>query len=278
MKVGANMILHSIDTEAQPVTEDTFLIPTLFASPGGGFVGVHSMVIRGAQPAIIDTGAALVRDTWLDKVRSVVDPQEVRWIVLSHDDHDHLGNLDVMLELCPNATLVASYSITGRLAADIELPIERMRWLDVGESLDLGDRTLHAVRPPMFDSPATRGFYDSSSRVLWAADSFGALVDGDVHEAADVPADLWTESFAMMNSWNTPWMEWLDRDRFAAHVQTTATLPLAAIASAHGPILRGRQIETAFDRTLDLAAQPALPMPGSELLDAIVSGALALAS
>jgi flavorubredoxin len=130
----------------------------------------------------------------------------------------------------------------------------------------------------MFDSPATRGFYDSSSRVLWAADSFGAMVQGDVHEADDVPSDLWGASFAMMNSWNTPWMEWLDRDRFAAHVQTTASLPCAAIASAHGPILRGAMIETAFARTMDLAAQPAIPLPGSELLDALVSGALALAT
>jgi flavorubredoxin len=272
------VLLPSIPTEVHPVTDDTFLIPTLIASPGGGFVGIHSMVIRGAQPAIIDTGAALVRDAWMENVLSVVEPQDVRWIVLSHDDHDHLGNLDVMLDLCPNATLVASYSITARLAADIDLPIERMRWLDVGESLDLGDRTLSAVRPPMFDSPATRGFYDSSTQVLWAADSFGAMVQGDVHEADDVPTDLWDESFAVMNSWNTPWMEWLDRDRFAAHVQATATLPLAAIASAHGPVLRGSKIETAFARTLDLAAQPALPLPGSELLDAIVSGALTLAS
>ena len=268
------MLVPSIPTSAHAITRDSFLIPTLLASPDGAFIGVHSMVIRGEQPAIIDTGSALVRDAWLETVLSVVDPGDVRWIVLSHDDHDHLGNLDLMLDLCPNATLVASYAITARLASDIDLPIERMQWLDVGETLDLGDRTLTAVRPPMFDSPATRGFYDSSSQVLWAADSFGAMVQGDVHEADDVPSDLWDGSFAVMNSWNTPWMEWLDRDRFAQHVQTTATLPCAAIASAHGPVLRGAKIETAFARTLDLAGQPPIPMPGSELLDAFVSAAL----
>jgi flavorubredoxin len=265
-------------TEPHPVTDDTWLIPTVAAEPSGSFVGVHSLVIRGAEPTIVDTGCALVREAWTDQVFSVVEPGDVRWIVLSHDDHDHLGNLDAVLERCPNATLVASFWITHRLAGDVPLPLERMRWLELGDLLDLGDRTLHAVRPPMFDSPTTRGFFDSSSRVLWAVDSFGSLLPGAVHEAADVPTDLWEESFGVVNSWNTPWLEWVDPQRFAAHVDETASLPIEAVASAHGPVLRGAHIERAFARTLDLAAQPPVPQPGPELLDAIVSGALALAS
>src|SRR3954471_862575 len=180
-----------LSTRPHPVTDDTWLVPTLAAEPSGAFIGVHSLVIRGAEPALIDTGSLLVRDAWIEQVTSIVDPVDVRWIVLSHDDHDHIGNLDAVLELCPNATLVASFAMTARLAGDVPFPVERLRWLELGASLDLGDRTLTAVRPPMFDSPATRGFYDSTSRVLWAADSFGALVPGAVHEAADVPADLW---------------------------------------------------------------------------------------
>ena len=114
--------------------------------------------------------------------------------------------------------------------------------------------------------------------MLWAADSFGGLVPGAVREAGDGPADLWEQSLATLNSWNTPWHEWADPDRFAAHVADTQALAPVAIASAHGPVLRDRMIDDAFARTLDLAGQPPVPMPGSELLDLIVSGALALAS
>jgi flavorubredoxin len=267
-----------IPTQPHPVAADTWLIPTLAAEPSGAFVGVHSLVIRGTQPAIVDTGAGLVREAWSEQVFSVVEPEDVRWILLSHDDHDHLGNLDVLLERCPNATLVASFWITHRLAGDVPLPLERMRWLELGASLDLGDRALHAVRPPVFDSPTTRGFFDSSTGVLWAVDSFGALVPGAVHEAADAPADLWGESFDVVNSWNTPWLEWVDPQRFAAHVDATASLPIEAIASAHGPVLRGDRIQDAFARTRDLVGQPPVPMPGPELLDAMVSGALVLAT
>jgi hypothetical protein len=70
----------------------------------------------------------------------------------------------------------------------------------------------------------------------------------------------------------------VDPQRFAAHVDATASLPIEAIASAHGPVLRGDRIQDAFARTRDLVGQPPVPMPGPELLDAMVSGALVLAT
>jgi flavorubredoxin len=268
------MSLTTLPTRPHAVTSDSWLIPTYVPAMPGTWVGVHSLVIRGAEPIIVDTGASLVRDAWFDAAFSVVDPEDVRWVFLSHDDHDHVGNLLQVLERCPNATLVANFSITTRLSADLELPAHRMRWLDHGASFDAGDRTLHLVRPPMFDAPSTRGLYDSKSKVLWAVDSFGALVDDEVYELGDVPPDLYAESFDLLNSWNTPWMEWVDTERFTAHVASSRRLPVEVVASAHGPILRGSQIDDAFDRTLALAARPALPTPGQEALDEMLAAAL----
>lgn len=42
--------------------------------------------------------------SWLSFVRA----DQVRWVFLSHDDHDHVGNLLEVLDQCPNATLVAA--------------------------------------------------------------------------------------------------------------------------------------------------------------------------
>ena len=263
-----------LPTSPHLVTTDTWLVPTLAAGPFGGYVGVHTLVIRGSQPVLVDTGCALVGDAWMDQVASVVDPADVRWVVLSHDDHDHIGNIHEVLARCVNATLVCNFSIVARLLGDVELPLERMRWLDAGQSFDAGDRTLTAVRPPMLDSPATRGLYDSSTRVLWAADSFGTFFPGEVYEASEIPPEMYEQSFVALNSWNTPWLEWVDVDRYAAHVRATADLPLEVVASAHGPVHRGQQITDAFRRTLELAAQPAVPMPGQEALDLLVGALL----
>ena len=264
----------TLPTEPQVIAPDTWLTPTIAAEPSGVYVSAHTMVIRGQEPVLVDTGVSLLRDGWLRQTFSVVDPEDVRWIFVSHDDHDHIGNLDVVLDLCRNATLIVNFSMTSRLAGDVELPLERMRWLDPGGSLDVGDRVLTAVGPPLFDSPPTRGLHDSRTGVLWAVDSFASLVPGEVYEAADVPPDLYDQSFAVLNSWNTPWLEWVDPERFASHVRAAASLPVEVVASAHGPVHRGEQIEGAYRRTLDLAAQPAVPEPGQELLDALVSTAL----
>lgn len=264
----------TLPTAPYEVAPQTWLVPTLALEPASGaYLGAHSLVIRGREPMIVDTGASLVREAWLEQVFSVVDPADVRWVFLSHDDHDHIGNLDAVLEQCPNATLIASFSIVGRLAGDVEFPFNRMRWLDVGESLDLGDRVVTAVRPPMFDSPATRGLFDPSTGVLWAADSFGSLFPGAVFEAADVPPELYEPSFDALNSWNTPWLEWVDPNAYGAHVEATVALPLEVVASAHGPVHRGEQIDAALARTLALAGRPPLPMPGSELLDLLLGAA-----
>jgi flavorubredoxin len=261
----------TLPTRPQPVAADTWLIPTLAADGSGAYIGAHSLVIRGAEPTIVDTGASLVRDAWAAQAFSVVEPDDVRWVFLSHDDHDHIGNVDFVLDACPNATLVVNFSIVGRLAGDVELPIERMRWVDAGNSFDAGDRTFTCVRPPMFDSPATRALHDSATNLLWTVDAFGSLFPGEVYEAADIPSDFYAESFAVLNAWNTPWLEWVDPARFAALVAQSRALAPDVVVSAHGPVLRGDRIDDAYRRTLALAAQPVPPTPGQETLDAMLA-------
>jgi flavorubredoxin len=265
-------------TSPHQVSADSWLIPTLAEAPAGGYIGAHSLVIRGREPVIVDTGCALARDLWAPQVFSVVEPEDVRWIFLSHTDHDHVGNLELVLERCPNATLVASFGIVGHLSGDRDLPLDRMRWLDPGDALDIGDRTLRVVRPPMFDAPNTRGLYDPKDRLLWAVDSFGALFPGAVYDADDVPTELYDGSFAALNSWNTPWLEWVDRERYARHVDTTASLDLDVVVSAHGPALRGNRIADAFRRTLELAAAPPVPQPGQAMLDDLLRAVLGAAA
>jgi glyoxylase-like metal-dependent hydrolase (beta-lactamase superfamily II) len=113
------------------------------------------------EPVIVDTGAPVHREQWLEKVFSVVEPEDVRWIFLSHDDGDHTGGLLDVLERCPQATLVTNFFSVERLALEKPaLPLERMRWVEPGGSFDAGDRVLHLFRPPIFDGPTSRGLFD----------------------------------------------------------------------------------------------------------------------
>lgn len=125
--------------------------------------------------------------------------------------------------------------------------------------------------PPIFDGPATRALFDERSRVLWSVDSFAALSTGAGYEHADVPPDLYDETFRLLNSLVSPWHQWLDRDRYAAHVREVARLEPVATASAHGPVLRGDAIEDAFARVIAMAGQPIVAPPGQPLLDELVA-------
>ena len=143
------------------IAEETWVIHQVQPALGQPLdIYLNSMVIRGSEPVIVDTGTPANRKQWLEDVFSLVEPEDVRWIFLSHDDVDHTGNLDEALSACPNATVVCSWAMVERHTNCFDFPLDRCRWVMDGESFDVGDRTLQAIRPPVFDSPTTRGLYD----------------------------------------------------------------------------------------------------------------------
>lgn len=260
----------------QRIAPDTFLIPNLTPAEPGTYVFVNSLVILAAEPVVVDTGAPLFRERWVDAVSSVVDPSDVRWVFLSHDDGDHIGNLAEILDLAPNATVVTNFFSNERVMLDRpgEMPVDRQVWLEAGSSFDAGDRRLHLFRPPIFDGPTTRGLYDERTGVMWAVDSFAALTTGAVYDAVDLPCDLYDGSFQLFNSLVSPWHAWLDPRTYRRHVDSIEAIAPTTIASAHGPVLRGSFIPGAFDRVRAMAGAPNVPPPGQETLDALIAQTL----
>ena len=261
-------------TEPQLIAPETWLIPNLFPAGDELYVPVNTMLIRGAEPVIVDTGAPVHRGLWLEKVFSLVEPEDVRWIFLSHDDGDHTGGLLDAMDLCPQAKLVTNYFSVERLALEKPaLPLERMRWIDEGGTLDVGDRTLHLFKPPIFDGPTTRGLFDPTTAAMWIVDSFACLTPGtlDVHE---LPSDLVGEIMPAMNSLVSPWHQWLDPVAYRRHIDEVEAFGVLTVASAHGPVVTGDAIREAFDVLRRLAGQPIMPAPGQELLDQLISQVL----
>jgi flavorubredoxin len=254
------------------IAEDTFLIRPLAQAPGAP-VAMHlnSMVIQGAEPVIVDTGAALFREQWAEQVFALVDPADVRWVFLSHDDSDHTGNLQLTLDMCPNATLVTSWFATERMSGEMMIPPTRQRWLGDGETLELADRRLVAVRPPTFDSPTTRGLYDTSTGVYWSSDAFGTPVLGLVDHIDEVPAEMLAESAMAFSSMLSPWHTVVDATKFGTWVDRVAELRPTAVVGAHGPLLSGASIDVALERMRRLPDAPLAAMPGQDVLEQLIA-------
>jgi flavorubredoxin len=262
-----------IDQDPYPIAADTWVIPQLVPTGPGLCAAVNSMVITAAEPVIVDTGCAANRARWTEQVFSIVEPADVRWVFVSHADRDHTGNVDMVLEACPNATLITTYWGVIYTLADTIPPLPRMRWINHGESFDAGDRTLRAVCPPTWDAANTRGLYDPTSGVYWAADSFASQLTHPVTNAAELDHDFWVESFLHEARMAVGWHALLDPDKFDAHVAQTASLSPSIVASAHGPVLTGEFINEAFGMTRQLARMAPIEQPGQPLLELMIAAA-----
>ena len=244
------------------VAADTFLLRAVTPSVGGSWTNLNSMVIRAAEPVVVDTGMVTHRDAWFEDVFSLVPADEVRWLFVTHIDTDHAGNLVEALERCGNATLVTSRGESFRVAASLGVPFERMRMVDNGESFEAGDRTLRAVRPPVYDSPYTRGLFDDATGVYYAADAFCApMPDLPVDWVSEIAEPLWAEGMAKFHySSLCPWVALVDRQAFREEVGRLAALGVKTILSSHTPAIGRESVDQAFALLADLPAAAPSPL------------------
>ena len=258
------------------VAPETFLIRSAQPALGAPLsVAINSLVIRGAEPVIVDTGSPAHGQRWLDDVFGLVDPDDVRWIFISHDDVDHTGNLATVMERCPAATVVTNWATTERTACEISLPIDRLRWVDDGGTLDVGDRVLRAVRPPVYDSPTTRGLFDPTTGVYWASDAFATPMPSDPVESVDeLPPPMWAEGMAMFQHHAlAPWLAIVDPERYAHTVETVRSLDASVIVGAHTPVISGASVASALDLMAAMPTTVPPPHPDQAMLEAALSGA-----
>ena len=256
----------------QKVGEDTYVIRQLVGEGEEPMLAyVNSAVILGQQPVIVDTGMVNNREAWLNDVFSLVDPTDVRWIFVSHDDHDHVGNLAETLALCPNATLISSWFQVTRLSGDIGLPMNRMRWIDDGGSFDAGDRTFAAIRPPIFDAPTTRGLYDSKTGIYWGSDCFAVPLTQPADDVSGLHPEELRGGFNLFQSALSPWVHIVDAVKYNNTVCRLSSLDIKTIISGHGPAFHGDYVKTALDMLMDLPGQQPAQLPGQETLDQILA-------
>ncbi len=254
------------------IAPDTFVIQAT-QGEGEGPLAVHlnAMVIRGSQPVVVDTGAPVHREQYLEDLFALVEPADVRWVFISHDDPDHYGNAEAVMDACPNATLVANWFFCERLAAaGFGVPPTRWRWVGDGESFDAGDRTLVAVRPPAFDSPTTRGLFDPTTGVYWASDAYASPVPQATAFVDELDDEFWRDSFPTFQAWLAPWTSMVDRDAWLHACARVEKLRPRVIAGTHSPTIAGAQVADALAMMRAVPAAPATPQPDQAVLDHIL--------
>lgn len=133
----------------------------------------NSYFINADKKALIEVAKEKFSDVYLRKLKSVVDPAEIQYIILDHTEPDHSGSLAMMLEIAPSATVVGSGNAIRYLEDIVNKPFKSLVVKD-GDTLNLGNKTLKFISAPNLHWPDSIYTYLEEDRILFTCDSFGS--------------------------------------------------------------------------------------------------------
>lgn len=134
----------------------------------------NSYVLKGTDGvAIFETVKEKFFDEHLEKIKSVVKPEDITYIVVNHTEPDHAGSVGKLLEFAPNATVVGS-SLAIRYMGQIMNKPFKNKVVKDGETISLGNKTIKFLSVPQLHWPDTMYSYVIEDETLITCDSFGA--------------------------------------------------------------------------------------------------------
>ena len=220
-----NQIINSVyyvgaDDKTIDLFESQYLVPN--------GVSYNSYVIRDEKTAVLDTVDPRAGEQWLANLEEVLEGESPDYLIVSHLEPDHAGNIGKLAEKYPKMKLVGNAKTFAMLPQFFEMDLtDRCVTVKEGDTLSLGAHTLTFVMAPMVHWPEVMVAYESKEKILFSADGFGKFGALDAEEA------------------------WVDEARryyinivgkYGAQVQAllkkAAGLDIAMICPLHGPVLR----------------------------------------
>ena len=224
---------------AYKATDDVEVLPSHFPIPGMGVVPVNAFLIKAKEPMLVDTGLIPESDAFMDALRATIDPQDLKWIWITHTDQDHIGSLHRLLEEAPQARVVSTFLGVGKMGLFAPLPMDRVYLLNPGQKLDIGDRTITAVRPPSFDAPETTGLYDDKSKAFFSSDCFGALLAEPEQDISNLSRSQLVEGQTLWATVDAPWLHTVDSTLFGNTLNSIRSMAPEVVLSNHLPPAHG---------------------------------------
>lgn len=191
----------------------------------------NSYFIDAEKKTIIETAKLKFSDEYLEKVKQVVDPAEIQYIVLDHTEPDHSGSLAKLLEIAVNATVVGSGNAIRYLKDMVGKPFNSLV-VKEGDTLDLGNKTLRFISAPNLHWPDSIFTYLVEDKLLFTCDSFGAHFCGK-EMFDDLTADYSDAFKYYFDVILKPYSKFM-----LNAIEKIRPLEISMICPGHGPILR----------------------------------------
>jgi len=195
----------------------------------------NAYTVRGSRGiAVVDTVKDSHADDFFRRLESVAGYDEIRAIVLNHLEPDHSGALPELLRRAPQAPLYISFQARNMLKGIIDDRTlgDRLRCVNTGDGVDLGDRSLRFFNTPYLHWPDTQCTYLEEDAVLFSGDFLGCHFC-DPRLFNDAVGDFRFSFDYYYAHIMRPF-----RDHVIQALNLLESLPLSLVAPAHGPILR----------------------------------------
>jgi flavorubredoxin len=168
---------------------DRRLFDALIPLPDG--TSYNAYLVHGSQKtALLDTVDPEKAEILLDQL---ADLAQLDYLVMHHAEQDHAGTIPLALARYPTAQVLASPKGKEMLIDLLGVSAERIRVVEDGELLSLGDKTLEFIHAPWVHWPDTMSTYLREDKILFSCDFFGSHLatsdlfvqdEGRVYEAA----------------------------------------------------------------------------------------------
>jgi flavorubredoxin len=228
-----------LDNRILPVTDDVKWIGVL--DPGLVTFDIvmetkygttyNSFFINADKKTIVETTKVKFWPIYLEKIKQVVNPADIEYIIVDHTEPDHSGNVHNLLSIAPNATVVGSGNAIKFLRDQTGHDFKHMV-VKHGDTLDLGNKKIHFIGAPNLHWPDTIYSWLEEDKVLFTCDSFGCHycnenmyddLSGDFDDAFTYYFD------AILRPFSKYMLQAIDKIR---------PLDIKVICPGHGPILR----------------------------------------
>ncbi|MFZ5907597.1 MAG: FprA family A-type flavoprotein [Nitrospirota bacterium] len=142
-----------------------------YVTPNG--TSYNNYLILDDQITLLDTVKYDFADVTIDNIRSLVEPSQIKNIIINHIENDHATSIEKVMSLTPQATIYITQKGKKGLDRFFDTSKWDMKIVKTGDSLKIGKRTLLFLETPMLHWPDSMMTYVKEDKLLISQDGFG---------------------------------------------------------------------------------------------------------
>lgn len=146
-------------------------------------VSYNSYLIDGEKTALLDTVKITKVDSFLVKIKNILQDRPLDYLVVHHMEPDHSGSIKAVVDMYPDVKIVGNKKTQDFLAAFYGV-VDNFVEIKEGDILDLGERKLQFYMTPMVHWPESMVSFELKDKILFSQDAFGGFgaLDGPIFD------------------------------------------------------------------------------------------------